>query len=103
VTAHATSHCPVTGRTISLLVTPEEMFDLNPPEAQISLVVDGEVECCHHMREEVCNDGHFFHSREAALHWQATHLHALILSVQEAYQVGKLAEDFLAEMREGTG
>ena len=44
------------------------------------------------MREDVCNDGHFFASHEAATQWQAAHQAAVILSVEGAYQVGKLIE-----------
>jgi hypothetical protein len=44
------------------------------------------------VREDVCNDGHVFASHEAATQWQAEHPHALILSVEEADQVGKLVE-----------
>jgi hypothetical protein len=42
----------------------------------------------------VCNYGHFFASREAATQWQAAHQEALILSIEEAYQVGKLVEGY---------
>ncbi len=68
------------------------MFDLVPGEAQVSLIVDVAAGCCHNVREDVCNYGHFFVSREAAFLWQAAHHQAVILSVEEAYQVGKLVE-----------
>ena len=60
--------------------------------AQVSLVVDVAAGPCYNMREDVCNYGHFFASREAATQWQAAHPQAVILSVEEAYQVGKLVE-----------
>ena len=66
--------------------------DLDPGEAQVSLVVDVAAGCCHNVREDVCHYGHFFASREAAFLWQAAHQEAVILSVEEAYQVGKLVE-----------
>lgn len=90
LSAQITSRCPVTGRNISLTVTPEHVLD--PPEAQISLVVDVAVECCSNVREDVCTYGHFFHSREAATQWQEGCPHPLHLSVEEAYQVGKLVD-----------
>ena len=92
LSAQVTSRCPVTGSSIHLTVTPEQVFDLVPGEAQVSLIVDVAAGCCHNVREDVCNYGHFFASREAATQWQAAHHQAMILSVEEAYQVGKLVE-----------
>ena len=92
LSAQVTSRCPVTGSSIHLTVTPEQVLDLDPAEAQVSLVVDVAAGCCHNVREDVCNYGHFFASREAATQWQAAHQEAVILSVEEAYQVGKLIE-----------
>ena len=90
--AQVTSRCPVTGSSIHLTVTPEQVLDLEPAEAQISLVVDVAAGCRHNVREDVCNYGHFFASREAAFRWQVAHHEAVILAVEEAYQVGKLIE-----------
>ena len=92
LSAQVTSRCPVTGSSIHLTVTPEQVLGLDPAEAQVSLVVDVAAGCCHNVREDVCNYGHFFASREAAFRWQAEHQGAVILSVEEAYQVGKLIE-----------
>ena len=92
LSAQVTSRCPVTGRSIQLTVTPEQVLDLDPGEAQVSLVVDAAAACCSNVRKDVCNYGHFFASREAATPWQAAHPQAVILSVEEAYQVGKLVE-----------
>ncbi len=92
LSAQVTSRCPVTGRSIRLTVTPEQVLDLDPGEAQVSLVVDVAAGCCLNVREDVCHYGHFFASREAAFLWQAAHQEAVILSVEEAYQVGKLVE-----------
>ncbi len=98
LSAQVTSRCPVTGRSIHLTVTPEQVLDLDPGEAQVSLVVDVVAGCCSNVRKDVCNYGHFFASREAATPWQAGHLQAVILSVEEAYQVGKLVEGYRAEI-----
>ena len=92
LSAQVISRCPVTGSSIQLTVTPEQVLDLDPGEAQVSLVVDVAAGCCHNVREDVCNYGHFFASHETALLWQAAHPQAVILSVEEAYQVGKLVE-----------
>jgi alkylmercury lyase len=92
LSAQITSRCPVTGRNIQLTVTPEQVLDLDPGEAQVSLVVDVAAGCSYNVREDVCNYGHFFASREAAFLWQVAHRQAVILSVEEAYQVGKLVD-----------
>src|SRR5258708_29435854 len=94
VSAHITSRCPVTGRSILLSVTPEQVRDLDPSGAVVSLVAHETAECCHNVREDVCNDGHFFASREVTTQWQVAHSHALILSVEEEYQVGMLVEGY---------
>jgi alkylmercury lyase len=94
VSARITSQCPVTGKTIRLIVTPEQVRDLDPPNAQVSLVVEVTAACCsQNVREDVCKYGHFFASPEAVARWQAMHPQVLILSVAEAYQVGKLVGD----------
>ena len=92
LSAQVTSRCPVTGSNIQLKVTPEQVLDLDPGEAQVSLVVDVAAGCGSNVRQDVCNYGHFFASRKAALRWQAAHREAVILSVEEAYRVGKLVE-----------
>jgi alkylmercury lyase len=92
LSAQVTSRSPVTGSSIHLTVTPEQVLGLDPAEAQVSLVVDVAAGCCHNVREDVCNYGHFFASHEAATQWQAAHQGAVIISVEEAYQVGKLVE-----------
>ena len=64
LSAQVTSRCPVTGRSIHLTVTSEQVLDLDPREAQVSLVGDVAAGSCHNVREDVCNYGHFFASRE---------------------------------------
>jgi alkylmercury lyase len=94
LTVQVTSHCPMTGRTIRLTVTPQRVLDLHPPGAVISLNMPEASACCGNVREDVCQHGHLFASRKAATPWQETHQPAVILSVEEAYQVGKLVEGY---------
>ena len=54
--------------------------------AQVSLVVDVAAGSCYNVREDVCNYGHFFASREAAFQWQASHRQVVMLAT------GKLLE-----------
>src|SRR5260221_3258830 len=87
LSAQVTSRCPVTGRSIHLTVTPEQVLDLDPAEAQVSLIVDVAAGCCHNVPGGVCNYGHFFSSRETATQLQAAHRQAVVLSVEEACPV----------------
>lgn len=48
--AQITSRCPVTGSSIQLTVTPEQALNLDPEEAQVSLVVDVAARCCYNVR-----------------------------------------------------
>lgn len=50
LTAQITSRSPVTGSSIHLTVTPERVLDLEPGEAQVSLVVDVAARCCDNVR-----------------------------------------------------
>ena len=92
LSAQVTSRCPVTGSSIRLTVTPEQVLDLDPGATHVSLVVDVAAECSYNVRQDVCNFGHFFASRQAALLWRTAHPQVVILSVEQAYQVGKLVE-----------
>src|SRR5260370_18938230 len=58
LSAQITSRCPVTGSSIQLTVTPEQVLDLDPGEAQVSLVVDVAAEWCYNVGEAGCNYGH---------------------------------------------
>src|SRR5260370_30121085 len=55
LSAQVPSRCPVTGSSIQLTVTPEQVLDLDPAEAQVSLVVDVAVWSRHNVREDVCS------------------------------------------------
>lgn len=89
VSAQVISACPVTAETIRFTVTPEQTRDLDPKAAMISLVIRDETTCSSTVRETFCNSSHFFASQEAAGRWQHAHPDALLLEVEEAYQVAK--------------
>jgi hypothetical protein len=44
----------------------------------------------HDDRGAFCNHGHFFRSGEVASTWQVAHQDAVLLPVEEAYQLGRL-------------
>ena len=88
-TAQVSSSCPVTGATIHLTVTPERMERLDPPDAVVSIVVPAEGEASCNVREAFCIYSHFLRSRETAAPWLVEHPGAILLSVEEAFQLGR--------------
>jgi alkylmercury lyase len=89
VTAQVISSCPASGRTIRLTVTPESIVDLEPTSAVVSVRSPGEaIDRCN-VREEICQQGHFFASREVAMTWPYLHPQAILLDVKDAAQLGR--------------
>jgi len=84
------SHCPITGLPVSLSLNPTGIENLTPASAVISVMVPASVRGCECDRSAFCNQGHFFHSQEAASIWQALHQQTQLLAVEDAYQLGRL-------------
>jgi alkylmercury lyase len=84
------SSCPVSGTKVSLSVTPAGVHDLTPPSAVISLVIPRQGSSCNGDRGSFCDQSLFFRSRRDALIWQASSPSARLLSVADAYHVGRL-------------
>jgi alkylmercury lyase len=96
-TARVISSCPVTGQAIRLTVTPETIADLEPASAVVSVHLPSEDTDVCHIQEDICNDGLFFASRDVACTWPSLHPRAVLLSVEEAAQLGRaLASTFLS-------
>jgi len=88
--ARVESSCPVSGTEVSLSVTPTGINDLTPPGAVVSLVIPVQDQSCTCDRGSFCAQGHFFRSRRDAAVWQGTRPGGRILSVEDAYRLGKL-------------
>ena len=99
-TATVESKSPVTGERVSLTVSPQGVEEVDPADAVVSMVIVdpddadmGSVEAiwgifCHHI--------FFFASREEAERWAAGRDDIELLSVDEAYQLGRqLSSRFL--------
>ncbi len=84
------SSCPVSGNPVTLSVTPTGVHDLIPASAVVSVVIPGQGNTCDGDRDSFCNQSLFFRSRRDALMWQASSPRARLLSVADAYQVGRL-------------
>jgi alkylmercury lyase len=100
-TATVESKSPVTGEWVSLTVSPQRVEEVDPAGAVVSMVIIdpedanmGSVEAiwgifCHHI--------FFFASREEAERWTTGRDDIELLSVDEAYQLGRqLSSRFLA-------
>jgi alkylmercury lyase len=90
VVASVESSCPVSGAPVTLSITPAGVHDLAPAGAVVSVVIPGQGSACNGDRGTFCAQSLFFRSRRVALTWQASSPTARLLSVEEAYQVGRL-------------
>jgi len=96
-TAQVVSTCPATGKTVSLTVTPTHIERLEPASAVVSVRSPGTENDLCHVRGGFCMQGHFFAAREAAVAWPELHPQAVLLSVEEAAELGRaLAHRILA-------
>lgn len=82
------SRCPVTGSPVRLTVTPTAVSNLSPAGVVLSMVAPGTKAGCCNVRSSFCSVVHFISSAEAAATWQSQHPDAVILSVEEAWQLG---------------
>jgi alkylmercury lyase len=88
--AYVESLCPVTGTLISLKVTPESVEFLQPVSAVVSFVIPEKARTCCDVKGSFCCNVLFFSSLEAATMWRSEHQEAIVLPVDEAYQVARM-------------
>jgi len=82
------SRSPISGATICLTVTPDDVSCVNPPGAQMSF----RLPCGASLQRIVttfCCFVHFFASFQAADRWAEQHSGTFILSIEEAYDLGR--------------
>lgn len=87
---HVTSRSADSDREISLTVGPGGVSDLHPDEAVVSFLVpdapfDGNV------IQSFCQFVHFFPSDEEAARWTASREGTFVISVEDAFRLGRLA------------
>jgi alkylmercury lyase len=79
---------PVTGDPVSLVVDGDGAHDVQPAGAVVSMVVpDGPFD--YDVIESFCHKVLFFASRESGESWTANHAGTMLLSVSEAFEVGR--------------
>ena len=87
--ARVESVCPVTKETISFGVGPDGIVETSLPQAVVSFLVpttrfDADV------IQSFCHFVHFFASPEAGASWTAGHPGTFLLSLEDAFELGRL-------------
>ncbi len=88
VEAQVQSACSASGQPITFVATPEGIADLLPATSVLSLILPASR--CDCVRGTFCQHSLFFQSEQAASSWLALHPKAVLLSVEEAAQLGWL-------------
>lgn len=98
-TAEVESTCPVTGKRIQLIITPDGVTQYSPAGTVLSIAVPG-VSCNQEApsdetdraipARESCQQMYFFHSRAAAEAWVRDYPGVVIFTIEEAWQLAKV-------------
>ncbi|MGH2426974.1 MAG: alkylmercury lyase MerB [bacterium] len=99
-TAQVESTCPATKRVIRLAVGPRGVAEMDPETTVVSFLKP-QVAFDENVILNFCHYVHFFVSAEAAVSWVAAHPQTFLLSMQEAFELGRLtnAAHFGAALR----
>ena len=94
--AKVESVCPATKTKVRLTISPEKIERREPDDASISVVVPEATQKSRDSVQEIwsafCCQVHFFSSADAATEWFSVEAEApVILSVEEGYELGRLA------------
>ncbi|HZE91347.1 MAG TPA: organomercurial lyase MerB [Rhizobacter sp.] len=93
-TACVQSHCAATGASVSLTVTPDEVRNVNPEGAAVSLVLP---DASSDVRGAFCCHVHFFASTSVADGWAAKHKGTIVVCVEDAFRVGQKLNQTLSQ------
>ena len=89
------SPCRGTGDPVHIEVTPAGIEAVEPTAAVVSIVAARDLA---NFRRVSCNNAHFFSSPEAASRWLEKHPEATILSVEDAFRLGRLIAEGLSDI-----
>lgn len=85
---------PINGQRVSLVVDGNGVHEVTPPGAVVSMVIpDGPFG--YDVIESFCHKVLFFASEESGRSWAAQHEGTTLLTVQEAFEVGQFAPQFV--------
>lgn len=99
-TAHVTSPCHDTGQPVHLTIETSRVTNVEPATAVVSIVTP---EAPASIRAAFCNHVHFFATREAAEPWLTENPSATIITVADAYQLGRPLARTLLESNDPPG
>jgi alkylmercury lyase len=83
------STCPVTLETISLVVLPDGIRETSHPQAVVSFLLPS-TDFDADVIQSFCHFVHFFASHEAGDSWTAEHPGTFLLSLEDAFELGRL-------------
>jgi alkylmercury lyase len=89
------SPCRGTAELVHIEVTPAGIEAAEPTAAVVSIVAARDLA---NFRRVSCNNAHFFSSPEAASCWLEKHPEATILSVEDAFRLGRLIAEDLSDI-----
>lgn len=87
--AEVESSCPVTGDAIRLAVNPREVQSVDPVGTMMSFVAPDESKVRENVVLNFCHYVHFFRSTQAAEVWRSQQSGTRILTVAEAWALGR--------------
>jgi alkylmercury lyase len=87
------STCPATGAPVRLTVAPHGVASVHPPEVVVSFLLPEEAELRRHTTASFCHFVHFFASPEAARGWIARRPGAWLLTLDEAFALGRAVNE----------
>ena len=89
------SPCRGTGELVHIEVTSAGIEVVEPTAAVVSIAAARDLA---NFRRISCNNAHFFSSPEAASRWLEKHPEATILSVEDAFRLGRLIAEGLSDI-----
>ena len=94
--ARVASHCPITKKLIQLVVGPEGVVSASSPDLRISFLFDCETGESASVVRACCDQIHFLSSWQAADLWISDDPEGFVLTLDEAWEVGRsFVDEFL--------
>jgi len=87
--AQITSHCASSGDEIRLTISPRGIESAQPDQTMVSFLVSDEGELKENITTSFCHYVFFFRSRETGEQWVAEHPGTFLLSLDDAFAIGK--------------
>lgn len=87
--AEVESNCPVSGETIRLTVAPGGIQAVDPRDTMVSFITPEQAKVKENIVLNFCHYVHFFRSAEASEAWRSKHLGTRLLTVDEAWALGR--------------